>query len=730
MGDPTAEHDRHGHVTEPRTLPALLIAHDSLAEKALGRVQWLADGADLAAVGCRADDFDVVVAEEALRGVGAFGRFLIVHLVGALADPALEAARSGSEAVDELLGSIKDIDGRLRARFPGQRRVDSWLVHTVGQEVDEPEHDLISRFMAETAITPVGAVISASATYADVTHDDQEQAAFAADVTLALIGSQLDAQLTDVASPIWVAGASSISFAASRIENAVAAHHARLALEDVLLAPSPAGDPSFAEGRGQIEDRELASKDERDDLLASPAGGSLLALVRLDDIDWTAVPVTSWTDVLTSSQSLKALHALPEVEEELEKNRTKRLAELQDSIIDRSFQHLESMGRIASVQLLLRGMAETLNQLIPTSKAPRSSVTNEDVDRDRALLRRYTRWLPFGRAVAVRVFALALATLVVVASRTGPSSLPILELVSKPWARVASVVVLLVGYGLYQRRLARTIRVRDRLREELEAQLTDQVEEMVAGARRRLLADLVAWIGTEPTWARADAQPPSRPDEASELAEWFGWLSAGLREHHDRLEAVGEQRRPPSGLVSRYAVDLPPASAMSTAELSDTLLAEPPDPFDVVRRLVIALRPFCSAAALRLPGEEVLGSCWQGWLRIELQGRSWPDMGTLLRDRPSVRLAARRVLEHDTTPAVAPEDRSTNVVTRHYLLAPEGEAGAVRAQLFSSDIDPADLPARRVSQRLQATLALDIPDIAVFVHLYPYVTADAQRSES
>lgn len=704
-------------MTLPEVLPALLVAHDGLGAAAVGRVRWVVEGTGASIVGCAASEFTGDLVEPALAEVGAYDAFLVVHVVGPLQDPDLEIADHGGDPVDVLTSALTSVHQTLRERFPGKQRIDQWVIHMVGQVVDEPEGRFIERVAGSDEVGLRGIIVSASATHASVTHDADEQACFAADVTLALIGSDLERHLADAEPLAWIGGSTSLTYAAQRVGEAISAHHGLRLLEEYLLADSPAGDPAFDLGEHWVEDLDLPGPKERDILLASPSGGSLLSRVRMDEIDWDHVPIISWSDVLTTQQTLLATQELGTVREVIESNRRKRLEELKQSVIGRTFEELESAVRFESAIAFDRGVQTGLEKAMQAIPEPIRRVDPDLVERDRSKLRKFTRWLPFGPAVALRLFAAALGALVVVGALTGPSDLPVLEHFTKPWGRVAALAILVVGFLLYQRRLKTTLKIRDRLNEALEQQLVDTVEQWVADARRQLLVELRSWIGTRPEWLDSDTSP-ERPDEARTLIEWFGWLIHESRRSREDLRVRAKERRDPAGLKSRYAVDLPLADLLSTSELAEQLLPDTPEPRDGARSLVLLIRPECQPDALRVLSKDELEPFWTRWLLNRLGPQLWPDLGALLVDRPTIRNAARRAIEGNTTPAIVAADNAPSVGTRHYLALPGGEAGAAFRNLFSPDIEPSEIPARRVSDSLTAVVDTRIPDLALMVHLY------------
>lgn len=701
----------------PDVLPALLVAHDPLGEAAIGRARWVIEGAGDAIVGCTAAEFTGALAEGALKEVGAYDAFLVIHVVGPLEDPGLSVTERGDDPIESLIGALASVHASLRQRFPGKQRIDQWVIHTVGQVVDDSERRFIERVSHSADAGLRGVIVSASATHASVTHDDDEQACFAADIALALIGSDLEGHLADAAPMAWVGGATSLTYAGVRVGEAISAHHGLRVLEEHLLTESPAGDPAFDMGEHWVEDLDLPGPQERELLLASTTGGSLLTRVRMDEIDWDTVPITSWSDVLTTRQMLLATQELGTIQDVIESNRRKRVEELKASVIARSFEELESAIRFESAITFDQGVQAGLEKAVQAIPEPARGVDPDLVERDRTKLRRFTRWLPFGPAVALRLFAAALGALVVVSARTGPSDLPVLESLTKPWGRVSALAILLLGFVLYQRRLKTTLKVRDRLNAALEQQLVDTVEQWVADARRQALVELRAWIGPRPPWL-ASGPVPDRPAEADTLVEWFAWLVHESRLSRDDLRTRAADRRDPSGVASRYAVDIPLASLLSTEELAEQLLPHPPEPSEGARSLVVLIRPECQPEALRVLSKAQLEPMWIRWLANRLGPQLWQDLGALLTDRPSIRDAARRTIEANTTPALSTADNAPSIGTRHYLALPGGTSGSAYRHLFSSDIEPGAIPAHRVSDSLTDVLDIRIPDVALMVHLY------------
>ena len=711
-------------MTTAAVLPALLVAHDPLAESAIERVQWVVGGAGRAVVGCTASTFDVNAVRPALAEVGALDSFLVIHVIGPLEDPELVVSDRGADPVGALVQALESVHRSIADVYPGKKGIDQWVVHTVGQVIDPSERRLLDRLSDLEPPGLRGVIVSASATHASVTHDADEQAGFAADVILALVATDIEQHLADADPLTWIAGATSLTYAGTRLADAVSAYHAVRALDEGLLQPSPPGDPAFDLGGAWLLDLDLAAIRERDLLLASPAGGSLLARIRMDEIDWDSVPLTSWADVLTTRQQLLASQEFDAIRKVIEQNRQKRLDELRSSVIAASFEELESSARIESAMAFGAGVIAGLEKSAQRIPEHGGSVDDELVERDRKRLRRFTRWLPFGPAVALRVFAVSLGALVVVSALTGPSGLPVLHSFTKPWGRVTALALLILGFMLYQRRLKATYRIRDRLNEALEKQLVDSVERWVVEARRQTLADLRSWIGTRPAWL--DLGPvPEEPALAPTLTEWLGWVVHGSRRIRDVLRVRATERRDPSGLTSRYALDIPTSSSIATSELSDQLLEHAPDPADGARGIAVVIRPLCLPTSLPIPSDALMSTFWLRWLRNRIEPALWPDLGALLRDRPTVREAARRTIEMNTTPAIDADANAPAVSTKHYLAIDGAQDGTAFRQMFSADIDATALPRNRVTGSLTAVLDLALPDIALMLHLYA-LTADTQ----
>jgi hypothetical protein len=704
-------------VTPREVLPALLIAHDPLGEAALTRVKWIVEGAGSLIVGCTASEFTAAVAAVALEEVGAYDAFAVVHFVGPLDDPGLAVTDHGAEPVDALVAAVTGVNAGIRARFPGKQRIDHWVIHTVGQVVDESERQFVERVARDTDLRVRGVIVSASATHVSVTHDDDEQACFAADIALALLGSDLEQHLAQAEPVAWVGGATSLSYAGARVGEAISTFCALRMLDEHLLAESPAGDPSFDEGVQWVEGMGLTGPLEREHLLASTSGGSLLSRIRMEHIDWEAVPITSWSDVLTTQQLLLANEEFDPIREVIEANGRKRLEELKASVIARSFEQLESTFRFESTLEFDRGVRAGLEHARQELPEPVRSIDPEIVEKDRARLRRFTRWLPFGAAVALRVFAAALGALVVVSARTGSTDLPVLDHFSKPWGRLTALAVLIAGFVLYRRRLKRTLKVRDRLREELELQLVDTAEQWTADARRQVLVDLRSWVGDRPPWID-DGQVPDRPEFAASLVEWFAWLVRESRLSREHLVVRAHERRHPAGLASRFAVDIPLATHLSTEELAGQLLRDPPKPGDAARSLAVVIRPECQPGSLRVLSRDELEAVWTRWLVNQLGAELWHDLASLLMERPSIRDAARGTIEANTTPALVAADNAPSVGTRHYLALPGGAGGAAYQRLFSADIEPGVIRGRKVTDSLTDVLDMRIADLVLMVHLY------------
>lgn len=714
-------------MSERPYLPALLVWHDATGDAAVQRVLRVLQGAGRTAVGCAAADFAADIAAPALEGVGAYEAFLVIHVVGAFEDPGLSVEDRGTDPAGAVLAELTRVAEGFRARWPGKARIDQWVIHTVGQRLDDAERDVVSRLVSAGDATLRGVIVSASATHASVTHDDAQQAGFAADVVLALIGSDLEEKLADVTSMVWFVGATSVTYARSRVAEVVSALYARRLLDAGLLATPPTSDPAYGVGEAWVQDLDPAGPRERDLLLDSTSGGVLHSALRVRTVDWAKVPLASWSAVLTTARSMLALERFPEVETSLEANRRRRVAELETAVIDEAFEHLEGGTGLESVLSFLRGVQAALKEAADEITAPPSAVDPAAIDRDVERLRHLTRWLPFGPAVALRVFALALGVLVVVGVLTGPSGLAALDWAAEPWARLAGVAVLVLGFLAYQRQVGLTLRVRDRLRAQIEDEASARLERLVAEARRRTLLEVRAWIGERPPWLD-DGEPPVRQVTAPTLAEWFAWLIVESRRVRDALDD-GVDGGGAAAVASPYAVDLPTAPLLSPESLAADLLREEPNLRDAARSFAREVRPLCSSEAMVVLAADDLGVHWRGWLADRMGPGVWQDLGDLLSERPSVRDGARAVLERNTTPAIPTKYGRPEVGTRHYLVVPGGKTGAIYRHLFSRDVDLSRIPRPLVSDSLTAVLECRLPDVSLMVHLYGVSSGDLRDGD-
>jgi len=705
-------------VTVAATLPALLVSHDQLADVAVARVQAVIEGAGRKIVTKLSTDngFDPNVLGSALHESGADDPFQIVHIVGPLKDPSLSIADRGDNPIATLVSAIGSVQDAIVDRWPGKRRRDLWVIHTVGQIIDDVERDFINTVTTTFASDLCGFVVSASTTKASVVHDDDEQAGFAADLALLLVGSGIGQDLKDSGITTWVAGANSVRYSRRDHRRQLATDQGVLFLEKHLLATPPANDPSFKMGQSWVERLELLDDAERRRIIEAGAGETLLQRVDLGDIDWNSVPLTSWVDALTTQQTVRALTQLDDIDRVIDRAVEQRVETLKRSLVSLARDQVVSTERLEAAIATAQGARVNLEQLGNQLDDAPSTVDVAAIASDRAKLRRMARWMPFGPAVALRTFGFALAVLLVVASATDGTSWGTLSWVGEPWGRVFGIVTLVVCFVLYQRRVAAMLRVRDRLTSTLERQLTELVEARVVAARHRTLNDLCAWIGERPEWLDT-GEPPERPEVAPDLSAWFAWVIVEFRRATGLLGGVrdeGNDRSAAHSVQSRYVLDLPEASTdHDGARVSD----DRPHSADVLVKELVGHLPQAYDVGLAL-GEvsglqHVVIELLAGSDEVPAKGQ----LASFLRVDKSSCAAARRVLEADTTPVLALDNAGHGQGLHHFLAIEGGKDGPAYRTLFGENAE-IDSSIRRVSPMLERVVDVDIPGVAVMGHLF------------
>jgi len=706
-------------VTNSVTLPALLVGHDRLADAAVARVQDVIEGAGLQIVTrfSTDDTFDAGDLTPALRETGADDPFPIVHIVGPIEDPSLTTVDRGPDPTQALVDSIRGVQNSIADRFPGKRRLDLWVIHTVGQVIDDVEHEFIAALAATFSDGLKGIVVSASTTKSSVVHDDDEQAGFAADLGLLIVGSDMGRQLGDSGIIAWVAGANSVRYSRRDLARRLAAERGIVVLNGNLLAPPRASDPSFKSGQSWVEKLDLLNNTERLRLLDSGAGGTLLQRVHLGGIEWDKVPVTSWVDALTTNQTVRALTQLDDIDRVIDLSATERIEGLKRSLVAHTQDMIVSTERIEAALATAAGARVNLEQLVDQLEDAASSVDPDSVAADRAKLRRMSRWLPFGPAVALRTFAFATAVLLFVASITDRVGWGALSRVGEPWGRFAGIATLVVCYVLYQRRIAGMLRVRDRLAATLERQLAELVEAKVVAARRRILTELCEWIGQRPSWLDDDT-PSERPDVAPDLSAWFAWVIVELRQASVILANTSGAADDSSHVrpaLSRYVLDLPVNPATQGGLRSNG--GESPS-IDVTVKELVSQLPQAYDVGLGLSEVSGLDSVVIDLLAGTTTESSLDgELASLLRADDTSRKAARRVLEFDTTPVVGVDNAGDGESLRHFLAIEGGTEGSAYRTLFVDESAP-DGGTHRVSSMLGKVIDVGIPGLAVMGHFY------------
>ena len=685
-----------------RLAPALLIAHDAGGEVSLRRVEQLQPPGDASTVGLPTQDFDIGAVEPLLSDVGADDPFLVLHLVG-------PRDTADDEDLARLVEEIEGIHNKIRERHPGLRVLRPWVVHAVGRKIDDSETSLIGKLLSIASLR--GVLVTATSSSASVSHNDRDQATFSADAATLLRVIELESQLATDPPSTWAFGVASVSYSAARLGQALSALHSSRMIGDHLLAKGKARDPAHDLGEDFIVGLDLGGDHEGVRLLSAPRGGTLLARIRMDDISFDGIPVTSWADAITTRHDILALRELPFILDRIDENAQDRLDELRDDAARATLDDLEKSHSLESAMRYCEGMRRGVESVLADLRGRRVPSGVDQTIADREKLRRLLRWLPFGPAVAMRLAALAILVLVVMAGLTGPRPGVVPDVTASRYPLGATATVLLLGGFLYFRRLRRTVRVRDRLAKGLEKLLERDVEEQVLEERIETLTRLRDWIGPRPEWWSTGPVPDQVPHRATTLSEWLAWL----RHHTQAVKTLLDQRaasRDLPGLGSTpYAVDVPAPEELTTDELSHQLLDDPPTPKDGMRAMVLALRVDVDGRRLPVFGPEDLADRWSHWLEDKEIESAWPDLTALISENPSVATRARRVLETDVTPAL---DHAEPLVM-HYLAVPGGEGGTLERAILDEDDNKVE---RTVSRRLTGIFEMPIPSFVAMVNLY------------
>ena len=703
-------------------VPALLVHHDATGSACADRVDWLCRGAGQRIRSVGVDAFDADDLTDLLEEVGANDTFLIIHFVGPLVDPVLveTTAAPARERVESTVQAMHRIAGDIGTRYPRMRALHQWAIHAVGQEIDDGEAHLLARLVEtseaiETVPLLRGVLVSATSSHASVTHTRGDQISFCADAASVLLSTTLEPTLASADAFTWSIGSTSITYEPQRLSERLSAEHVARVIDELLLAPLPSRDPGRAEGETCVDVLDLESELEVARLLERPGGGSVRSRVRLADLDFDRIPMSAWVDVITTHAEMVGRTQLPVVEAAVRNNADARTTELRGLLADAMVEQLSRSLRLASAEAFCAGMRAELQETIDDlASRPPPEPAHEWIRADQVKLRHFLRWLPFGPAVALRVLSLALLALLVIGTVTTDGSGSVTSLVGRPWGRAAAVVILILGFGLYQRRLRRTIAVRNRLLQSLEGQLLARGDALVHRIHLEMLTSLLAWIGTA---TEDENMPVEPPPSADSLSSWLWWLRISSRELVERSQSGAG--RGASGVVTTMSLELP---AGGLDEHVEDLLVDVPEQGEVLRGLIAVLRPLITYEGLPVVGPDELELRWALWLSDPVRQRAWTDLGDLLRREPRSRQKARDLLEVDATPAIDDADVHGAEV-RHYLVLPDGANGDVQAALFAADVSPSS--PTPITQQLTDVITSANVGLAVMVHLLPILDVDA-----
>lgn len=652
--------------------------------------------------------------------VGAYDPFLIIHLVGPLEDPHLVPETGGTSA-DAIIAGVAHVMGAVTKRFPGHHDLRYWIVHMVGQVLDPPEREFLTRALDKASPGLRGVVLSTTASHARVGVDRDEQAGFAADAALVLAASALEGELHEADPVVWAVGVSSVTYARKRLALALAHRRMVRILDEHLLGMPGSAEPAYELGQRWVADSEdLRQASARELLIASPAGGSLLAHVRIGVIDWDRIPLTSWADVLTSTQRMLGVTQTPMIRDRIAEARQEWLHGLKEQLLTAAMNELADSARLESVLRFLAGVRAALDQMRSGTVDARPSADPGRVVADTKLLRRFARTLPYGSAVAARLLAVVVGVLIFLAARFDGNDPSVLAALDQPWARIGASAVLLTGFVLYQRRLAATLRVRDRLGLLLERQLVDRVERLIADAYRSTISELVDWIGMRPEWLDEPAGSDTSMT-AGTLCEWYAAVALHTRAIRAEMPGDAEHRESGSGAppASVFALRIPDSLQILTEPVAREVFNDPMPDSDAVKRIAAWLAARCDVDTLAPVSREELHHFYSELLRGEEDRRIWADLEALLAARPDLCAAARKVLEMNSTPGLV--DGSGSTLPRHVLAISGGPENRGLPLIFGDGNRElgVDDSSREISGHRVRVIDLAVPNMVMMIHLYP-----------
>ncbi len=661
------------------TTPTIAITHGAAATDAATRFEWLAHDLDGVVHSDTVESFSIASVERIVAHVGQGDPLLLIHFLEVDSDDSrVKATASTSAIAHEIRSAYLGIDLR------------QWAIILTGRTLDAVEMSAITELSDQMR----GVVVTAASTNESVAHTPEEEFAFAADAAATLASSRLESEIGQRGGA-WMWSAASITYSVRRLLLADAAAQAMVALDELLANAKT--DVAYELGTQWIDDLQLSDDESWQKLLDSPSGGSLLAKLRLFDIDFDSIPIQSWSETLTTRYDLATLNEVPFINSRIAYTRDERFSDLRFLIATEILAQIEATKNVSEAAAYCSGMRSALDRAIASIKSNQLDSPIADFTTDRQKLRQLLRWLPFASAVATRVAMVALWILVGLSAAVGTGTIPVDVTVSR-WPGFASTAVILIGWSLYRRRLRRTIQLRDRLARRMEQQLVDSTEAKAVTEHLTLLSWLRDWVGE----AHGDYED-SPPPNADSVADWLGWLKALLKHARSTFQDRSDLRRFDAVTTSRFAIDVPTADDVPTAALFEA--TRPIDVAAATRGLIAVVRENLLSSDLTLSAKRQLVEQWSSQL-VEPRAARWETLGEALAEGGQTLETALGVLATDLTPA-----GGSTASIAHYLVAPdEGTANLLIPE--EGDVATGVMPQLTDTRRTHAA------GFAATVHLY------------
>jgi hypothetical protein len=647
--------------------PALVLAHDGAEEASVIRVKTIcADVQGLVVVEGDVVDLDEEGMKDALRYVPGGSSMRVVHLVG-----------HGVPAT--LPSSLGETHRRITSRYPALH-VEQWVVHAVGHEWDDDEIAMYDSLREAGAAAGFhGLLVTATSTRATAAATDEEQAVFAADVTMALVASSFGSGL--VTGSVWVAGASSAYYSRRALARSVSGVLVVRVLQKGLLADRLARDPENDVGERWATSLDLASEDHDDRLRRDTKGGSVRARVALD-VQLDEVLLKHWPDRLRTAYDERALNGLGRARAQIDRNIDEWRTQLRDIVEQHAVEQLHGCGRYASARWHWEGVVVGLRDAERDLLSRRAAITAriEELQPHHKALTDAIRTLPFPGSLAVRALPAAAALTALLTLLT-----PVVGGLAAALPPLAGAGVLGWAANRYIGGVARVRTAAETYLAVARRRLEALVDLHLLDRRIALVADVIGWVEAEADGMLARLDTSQR--ETEQARDW--------------LTERGRHRRARSLPQSRFAVTLPRPEDVPTDAIADDVPVPPEAPQLLMDRLF--------TTSIDTTADEVYEAALALLVR-PVEATLPATLADALDEWPSSKRSAISALNAPTVPIVRTDrvgERQTASPTSHLVHAPDhaGRLQALREEVvpFVGADDHLRLPAGAAHEGLMHT---------------------------